>query len=723
MTDLSTLSDAELLQLHQQALQAPPMQAPPIAPEGQSPGGPLRLTVTRPGASKPVSEMTDAELLAAHRVASAQGVGYAEDVARTIPSGLVRGVTSMLGAPADLTNLAFRGMEYLDQKIRGETDEQYARRITERKASAPFDASKLLEPFTGRTIKGAVEENLTGPLYEPQTTPGKYVNTAAEFVPGALLGPGGMARKAISYGVLPGVASEAAGQVTQGSAAEPWARGGAALLAGGGAAVWNRPNSAGRTLQEATQGVTDAQMNAAEQLFQHAQQMGSPITRAEALQQVTGGATRLGDVQRVVEGSGQMRPFFAERAGRNETAAREAFNALEPNPTNAPSSIGPAVGRSAEDTIEGVRGAINRRTEPLYRDLEQRYLTPQDWAVVSADPVFQEGLRRVRTDPWIGPQVAHLPDNNARVIDAVKKQLDETGRNLRDPMSGTARNNYAASIVEQGNRPAVAAADTATGSTATQAGSYETARAIQEDLRRRYLEPLKQGPLGKLADKDLATRQAMEALFPRNPLPNSADEISTALSAVNQRNPWAARQLLRTQAESVFIQAARELQSGPNQWGGAGFAAALRGNSQQAENLAAAVRAVHGDAAWNGFERFLQVMEAQGTRQRIGSQTSFNTEMLGELRRGNAVGESVLQASTVGLNLPRKVKDTVERWRLGRNVDELANLLTNPEAGTRFRQLAQAPRGSSQAAALTSRLVYMATQPARTQPSSQSRAQ
>ena len=65
---------------------------------------------------------------------------------------------------------------------------------------------------------------MTGKFYEPQTTAGKYAETAGEFVPGALLAPGGMARNAIQYGVIPGLTSEAAGQITKGTANEPIAR-------------------------------------------------------------------------------------------------------------------------------------------------------------------------------------------------------------------------------------------------------------------------------------------------------------------------------------------------------------------------------------------------------------------------------------------------------------------------------------------------------------------
>jgi hypothetical protein len=674
------------------------------APPPQAPGGPLRLTVT------PSGQTARADLSAGGNVydqfdTPQNQPGYLADVAQSIPAGLVRGGAMLLGAPADATNLAFDWLGRAEKGFRGETDEQYAARTAERKAAAGFDAQKLLEPLTSKSIRGAIERNVTGPLYEPQTTPGKFANTAAEFVPGALLGPGGVARNALSYGVIPGMASEAAGQVTQGTAAEPWARGGAALIAGGGAAYWNRPNNVGRTIQEATEGITAQHLDAAEQLFQQAQSMGSPITRAEALQHVTGGATRLGDVQRVVEGSGKMRPFFAGRPAQNDAVARRAFDALEPAPTNAPSTIGPATGRAADESINEVRQRINAVSDPFYARSATVQLTPQEMGQVRALPGYREAAAAVRADPQLNRNVAHLPENSVGFLNEVKKQLDQAAENATAPLAQQRSVQRAAGLSSD------AAAVRQAGINASP--DYAAALAIQEHGRSRFLEPLLQGPLGKLADKDLPTRKAIEVLFPRNPLPNSADEISTALSAVNQRNPWAARQLLRAHAESTFNQATRDLQSGPTQWGGAGFASAIRGNPQQAENLAAAIQAVHGDAAWQGFDRFLQVMEAQGTRQRIGSQTAFNTEMLGDLRRGKAVGEAVLQASTVGLNLPRKVKDTIERWRLGRNVDELANLFTNPEAGPRFGQLAQAPAGSSQAAALTSRLVYMALQPSR----------
>lgn len=74
---------------------------------------------------------------------------------------------------------------------------------------------------TSEQVKGAVE-GATGPIYEPQTTAGEYARTVGEFVPGAAF-PGGPLARAASV-VVPGLASEAAGQATEGTAAEPYAR-------------------------------------------------------------------------------------------------------------------------------------------------------------------------------------------------------------------------------------------------------------------------------------------------------------------------------------------------------------------------------------------------------------------------------------------------------------------------------------------------------------------
>jgi hypothetical protein len=66
-------------------------------------------------------------------------------------------------------------------------------------------------------------ESYTGKFYEPQTTAGKYARTVGEFAPMMLDPTRGIGSK-LATTAAAGVASEAAGQATEGTAAEPYAR-------------------------------------------------------------------------------------------------------------------------------------------------------------------------------------------------------------------------------------------------------------------------------------------------------------------------------------------------------------------------------------------------------------------------------------------------------------------------------------------------------------------
>jgi hypothetical protein len=74
-------------------------------------------------------------------------------------------------------------------------------------------------------------EGVTGPLYEPKTTAGKYARTMGEFVPGMLLGPGSIGQR-VASGIPAALGSEAAGQAFEGTRFEPIARVGGAVAGG-----------------------------------------------------------------------------------------------------------------------------------------------------------------------------------------------------------------------------------------------------------------------------------------------------------------------------------------------------------------------------------------------------------------------------------------------------------------------------------------------------------
>lgn len=628
--------------------------------------------------------------------------GVAEDVVKSAGAGLARGVALTAGLPQALDSLAdFAAQQTVGRAINAVKSggKDFSPVPSERAQTA----RDLLPLPSSEAVQGAIE-GVTGPLYEPQTTAGQYARTAAEFVPGTLMAPGGgVISNAIRYGVVPGLTSEAAGQATKGTAYEPFARVGGALAGGGAAALMSRPGTAARAIREQLpEGVTPQMVDQAGALIDSAAQQGVTLSWPEALSQVAGRPV-LTNVLRHLEGAPQtearMAEFFGQRPQQIETAGRQAIGNI--GPVNAaPSTIGPAVGQAAEGIVNDVRGAINTASEPLYTAASTARLSPQEMARVTAHPGWQEARNAVRNDPQLNRYVANLPDDSVGFLNEVKKYLDTAAENASAPVN--AQRNM--------QRSAGYGADATAVRDAARRASPEYGQALdlQATARERYLQPLLDGPLGKLASRDTTTRDAINALFPQNPLPNSAQEIGRTVGQLARRNPRVAADLVRAHVESVFNEATQALQSGANQAGGAKFAAVLVGNPQQRANLEAAINALpNGAERLAGFNRFLEVAQATGTRQNIGSRTAYNAEMLKNQSTSGLVGEGA-KAVANPLKGVQFLADKYERWRLGRNLDELANILTSPQAANQLRAIARMPPGSRQAGAVALRIANIA---------------
>jgi hypothetical protein len=206
--------------------------------------------------------------------------------------------------------------------------------------------------------------------------------------------------------------------------------------------------------------------------------------------------------------------------------------------------------------------------------------------------------------------------------------------------------------------------------------------------------------VGKLANRDLTTKQAVDALFPKNPLPHSEIEIAEAVGKLAERNPRAASDLVRIHVESTFNQAAKDLQTGPNAANGAKFRAALIGNAQARANLQAAVEALpNGQQRWQGFNRLLDILEATGTRQGIGSRTAYNTE-INKLQGAGGLARDAAKVAANPTRLLQPLVDKYEQYKLGSNLNELADILTNPRSTNLLRAAARAPQSALPSIAL-----------------------
>jgi len=618
----------------------------------------------------------------------------AKDVLRSAGAGVVKGVLGLGGLVGDVTDLGAAG-------IRKATDF-----VSEQIGVEPYKPSgkSVLENIPTSTSLTKNLESVTGELYKPQTTAGRYAETIGEFLPATIAGPGGVVRKVGMQAVIPGAASEAAGQATAGGPLEPYARAGAGIAAGLGGALVSRPGNTAQALRsQLPEGITQATVDDARSLMVTAKAKGIDLTWPEALSQVAGKPV-LTDTQRILESAPasrtRMQEFYAERPRQVDQAALSEFDQLAPGTRN-PSQIGPQIGEAAQEHIGDVRKTINKASEPYYKAAEAQVFSPEEFAIVKTIPGYKASLKAVRKAPdaW---RVAHLPDNSVGVLDKVKQYFDQMAQNAGSKFNPQQNKSV------QSSHEMSASATKQVG--IAKSADYEIALEIQKQAREQFLDPLLQGPLGRLAKKDVTTQKAVEALFPTNPLPNSHNEIFDAVSALSAKNPGAATQLVRAHMESVFNEATRSLQGGANQFGAAGFAKALVGNIQQRTNLQAAVEALpNGKKLWQGVDNFLEAAEATGTRQAKGSLTAFNAQELKAMSGSGMLGE----ATKTGLS-PGKwwsvVNDKWSQWQLGKNLDELARIFTDPKSAPVLKRIAGMPSGSREAGYLVSRLILQANQ-------------
>lgn len=157
-------------------------------------------------------------------------------------TGVVRGAQNLLGTPGDIRDLVGEGVLWLGDKFglprppsgpgsRPSITSLVTGRQPERPKTDLQQLREGIQPPTSAQVDAA-REKVTGKLYQPQNTAERYMETMGEFVPGAALSPGGtLSTNLVRWGLVPGAASEAAGQLTEGSGHEGLARTVAALAA------------------------------------------------------------------------------------------------------------------------------------------------------------------------------------------------------------------------------------------------------------------------------------------------------------------------------------------------------------------------------------------------------------------------------------------------------------------------------------------------------------
>lgn len=562
----------------------------------------------------------------------------ASDVAQGAGRGLVSGASSLVGMPADVANWVDRASRWIVAK-----GAEKAGIVSPEHAQRFIDQDNELHRYLGSEgiEHGAVSAiNAAGvPLDHAQTLPGKYAETVASFLPSAAAMPGSLPGNVVKYGILSGLTSEAAGQATKGTSVEPWARvAGAAspLLPGLVKSASGHLNPMRSTLTD----LTPQQTTQAQALLDRSRAVGVPLTVPEAIQHVTGSATGLGDVQRVVEqsphGGAIMKPFFSERPAQVEGYGRRMFDNISPT-TADPYELAPRVQGIGEGAVQAARNETNAISQPAYNATANNphaLISSAALDAIKQQPALERALTAVRADPVRYGDLRGMPDNAMPVLDAAKKYLDDFVESAK--RSGE---NFAAANAGKASGDLLSIMD-------SEFPRYASARNIQA-IRQRYVEePLSRSPLGQLAGAETFPAQA-KILFATNPLPGSEGSVRAAVAQVAKADPGAAQQMVRAHLEGAFNEATQANATGPNQFGAPKFTSVIAGNSQQAKNLQAAVTSLpNGGDRWKALRKGLDIFDAMGTRHHAGSMTDFNRQMRDGLAIGGASPEIIAAAAS-----------------------------------------------------------------------------
>lgn len=200
---------------------------------------------------------------------------WQEDVGRGFGAGVRRGVEGLAGLPGDVG----RGQRWLTGKIMGALGADPATIEQVQKYTA------WPQYLPGSSDISAKTDEAIGKPYEPTSRAGKYARTVGEFAPG-VVGPGGPTRwlgRAATDVIIPALTSETAGQLTEGTMLEPWARAGTSILSGpaiGEMAKGRGPTEAAQRLMDKGFNLTAGQATDSKGLKYAESELGGGITEA-----------------------------------------------------------------------------------------------------------------------------------------------------------------------------------------------------------------------------------------------------------------------------------------------------------------------------------------------------------------------------------------------------------------------------------------------------------
>lgn len=620
-----------------------------------------------------------------------------EDVAKSAAfNGVPSGIAGILGAPADLYNLAGQAGDYVGGKLR-----QLAGKpeLTDERKAELGVGSRV--PLGSPDINKAVQ-SVTGQYYQPQTTPGEYARTATEFAVGAA--PGGM-RSAITSG-FGGLTSEGAGQAFEGSKAEPYARLAGAVL---GTTAANVPgmmrSTPGDMIAKRTQDITPEQWDMAEALQKQSQQTGIPLAGPEAidsraLQQLAG------DTAASAGGGPTMNKFFD---ARNPAVQQAVGNQLDNvGPAVNPQDVYTRATTGGSNVIKAAEAVRSAESGPFYKSAATQavpegdvasVISKIDEAIAAAPQGMDTELKKLRLA--LTDRITEKPVTNIGTLDTARKTFRDRAQ-LPDMNANALDKTVAAQV-----NPAL---DDLRNVLTRNNADFAQGRALYEQLSP-PVDALKKGNIGELSRANTLDSVLKTVTNPKTARPESIRETLGKLATTDATLP---RDITRTHLENAFDTAAKDIQTGPNRMIGANFRNSIMGTPQQRANMKAMFQAtaeaqgLPKDDLWNGFNRTMDVLERTGRIPGVGSPTASRGISNAEAASGGILNNTIGNLNPTGGGIGARVgawwRDTVQR----KNYSKLAEVFTSPDSIAEMRKLAKLDPYSPKAQAIVANILGIA---------------
>jgi len=321
-----------------------------------------------------------------------------QEMGRSFFPGVARGAAEIAGIPgtlSDVIDIPFERMGLLPD----------------------VDGAQNGSPFSGEAMRRYLSDATGGATeYRSDTTAGQYAGTIGEFLPGGTGGAG--MRGLLAYGVVPAVASESAGQLTEGTSIEPYARAAAAI----GTSILGGPAIAGRSTVR----------NAAGANLEQRRMAG--LLEDAGIQPTVGQATGSNAIRRM-EGTVSPRPSQIEdltaaaMRSTGSTAARATPTTLM--------DASRRIGRAMDDALDGVSFRPTTAMAQSADDAVVRYLemAPSATVVPRVRNIANEII-----DAATNPSAAPIELSTLRVwrsaLGRMTQSSDEATRNAARELRG-----------------------------------------------------------------------------------------------------------------------------------------------------------------------------------------------------------------------------------------------------------------------------------------------